>query len=249
MRSAVAMAPSGRFVASSTFDYARGVGVVAMGASLTMSGFAPQTDTWRLDGPNWALEDASSSLPKRLYSQLVYDQARRKSVIFGGLNTGGAAFSDTWQWDGTAWQLLLMPENPQPRGSHTTFPANDGRGIVIFGGQHQPSAAPLTYADTWQLRYESSSPLEQCRLNVDEDGDGLSGCADPDCWARCTPLCPPGTASCDAAASRCGDGTCNAALESCRNCPGDCATCTAACGDGFCDAPETMASCPGDCTQ
>jgi cysteine-rich repeat protein len=28
---------------------------------------------------------------------------------------------------------------------------------------------------------------------TDGDGDGLVGCADPDCWWTCTPTCPPGT--------------------------------------------------------
>src|SRR5262249_25240771 len=85
---------------------------------------------------------------------------------------------------------------------------------------------------------------ETCR-GGDTDGDGLEGCDDPDCWARCTPDCPPG-ASCPENAPRCGDGTCNLLLEDCHLCPLDCA-CTPRCGDSYCDPPENHATCPGDC--
>jgi hypothetical protein len=72
------------------------------------------------------------------------------------------------------------------------------------------------------------------------------GCDDPDCWSYCTPLCPPGV-DCAPELSRCGDGMCNDALESCRMCPEDCA-CDPACGDFFCDSGESAETCPGDCT-
>jgi len=50
---------------------------------------------------------------------------------------------------------------------------------------------------------------------------------------------------CDAQSARCGDGECTA-LETCRNCPGDC-TCTPVCGDFVCDPGEAAATpCPGD---
>ena len=68
--------------------------------------------------------------------------------------------------------------------------------------------------------------LEPCAL----DGDGLRGCADPDCWASC---------------GACGNGTCDP-LETCSSCPSDC-MCAALCGDLVCGGGETKASCPGDC--
>ncbi|MBK7540042.1 MAG: hypothetical protein IPI49_32745 [Myxococcales bacterium] len=78
------------------------------------------------------------------------------------------------------------------------------------------------------------------------DRDGLIGCADPDCWAYCSPFCPPGQ-PCDAADRRCGDGTCSAALETCQACPQDCGACPSVCGDYACTAGESAASCAGDC--
>lgn len=98
--------------------------------------------------------------------------------------------------------------------------------------------------EMWRLRWESIELEEACRDADDFDGDGLGGCADPDCWEHCQPRCPPG-APCTGEV-QCGDGVCDP-RESCRVCA-DC-TCTAICGDTHCDAPETAASCPGDCAM
>jgi len=101
--------------------------------------------------------------------------------------------------------------------------------------------ASANFDDAWLLRYVATGArYETCASGVDNDGDGLAGCADPDCWARCTPACAPGTCTTTVG---CGDGTCNAALENCRNCPADC-SCEPVCGDAICDPLE---DCPGDC--
>jgi hypothetical protein len=76
--------------------------------------------------------------------------------------------------------------------------------------------------ETWLLRFESLEAPEACRdPSVDLDGDQLTGCDDPDCWARCAPTCPPGT-SCPAGHPHCGDGICDTALEDARMCTADC---------------------------
>ena len=118
---------------------------------------------------------------------------------------------------------------------------------VMFGGY---GTAEL--GDTWTLGYRLIATGDACYSNIDYDGDGKIGCADPMCWPVCTPTCPPWvtSAACLATPS-CGDGTCSG-IEDCRSCPMDCATNTAACplicGDGYCDTGETMTTCPGDCT-
>jgi hypothetical protein len=100
----------------------------------------------------------------------------------------------------------------------------------------------------WRLRWDGAGADDSCQDAIDFDGDGLAGCADPDCYYVCTPLCTPGPelATCSAASPSCGDNSCDALLENCRVCPGDCGTCPAVCGDLFCDAGE-MSACPGDC--
>jgi len=39
----------------------------------------------------------------------------------------------------------------------------------------------------------SGLPDETCAPGEDADGDGLAGCADPDCWETCWPACPVAT--------------------------------------------------------
>ena len=103
------------------------------------------------------------------------------------------------------------------------------------------SDKPIVELENVQVSYGDT-----CVLGSDVDADGLVGCADPDCWGYCTPLCPPDT-SCDPSAARCGDGTCGP-VEDCRVCPGDCGACTSICGDFLCEVAETAMSCPGDCS-
>lgn len=237
--------PPERAYGSVAVDAARGVCVLFSG-SQPPDGTALD-DTWHFDGTTWTLANASSPLPDRINTPLAYHAPRRVDVVFGG-SAGGTTFADTWQWDGTAWQQLEIDQSPPGRSGHLLFPAADGNGVVTFSGFVTATEVPIVGGDTWRLRYESSSRAEQCALAVDDDEDGLSGCDDPDCWARCSPMCPPGAASCPPDFPHCGDNTCNAALENCRNCPGDCATCDTICGDGFCDSTETLATCEGDCT-
>ena len=132
---------------------------------------------------------------------------------------------------------MLFSRDPQVWGHNAVYQPLDGR-TLLFTTDDSP---------TWELSFRAQAELyEVCQYGYDIDGDGLVGCADPDCWGYCTPLCPPG-AECDEAAPHCGDGVCNEALETCRLCPDDC-TCEPLCGDFFCDAGESTANCPGDCT-
>jgi hypothetical protein len=78
--------------------------------------------------------------------------------------------------------------------------------------------------DPWAIGYftwTSDDPRETCSGIDDADGDGLLGCADPDCFGYCDPACPP-AASCPATRMRCGDGICDGALETHDRCAEDC---------------------------
>ena len=113
------------------------------------------------------------------------------------------------------------------------------------GREASPSAAHPDPHWLWRCEH-AGSRYELCAGGVDFDLDGLAGCDDPDCWALCTPGCPPG-ATCDPAFAHCGDGVCNANLESSPLCPADCGTAPEVCGDYQCGPAETAATCPGDC--
>ena len=98
--------------------------------------------------------------------------------------------------------------------------------IILYGGDDGS-----IQRDTWIFQLRSSWPEESCGTTVDEDGDGLTDCADPDCDGICR---------------TCGNMTCDP-HEDCFICPGDCAPCPPVCGDFTCQASETCGNCPGDC--
>jgi hypothetical protein len=163
--------------------------------------------------------------------------------MFGG-GEPGAHFDDLWMWDGNDWTFVPAGTPPKARSSPVMFAGSGG--LVVFAGLGtNPNGGNVPLKDSWRMRWDGSTTGEVCET-ADSDGDTLAGCTDPDCWARCTPTCPPGT-SCAAGGSRCGDGTCNAALEDCWLCPADCGACTARCGDFACAGTESHATCPGDC--
>jgi hypothetical protein len=194
-------------------------------------------DTWEWDGTAWSnVTPATGPVPQKFAGGFAWDPARRRSVLFGGVPIDDVI----WEWDGTVWTTAVAP-GPTPRASNMLATDPRGAGVIMIGG----SDIAASQNDTWRLSYRGDQEYESCRETTDLDGDGGAGCADIDCWATCTPLCPPAT-SCDPAAPRCGDGTCNTALETHRACPGDCMT-IPACGDFLCESPETTTNCPGDC--
>ena len=212
--------------------------VVLFGGAAGSTG-PPYGDTWIWTGDDWTQLAPPRSPSPRSGTQLAWDAARQQLVLFGGANLI-QPLGDAWGWDGATWAPITTVSNaPTSRSPAGAFPSPFGFGTLVFGDG-------VGSTDTWRLAWSRNAPVESCRDASDRDGDGLAGCADPDCWWACTPLCPPG-AACASDGPRCGDGVCNAALENCRSCPQDCA-CAPTCGDFYCDPGEAIASCPGDCT-
>jgi hypothetical protein len=165
-------------------------------------------------------------------------------VLFGA----GVAPFDAWEFNGLTWTQRTPMASPAARvKGGLEYHAALNR-FVLFGGI---TANDTLLADTWTLGFTSQVATEACYAGIDYDGDGLVGCADDDCWAVCTPVCPAGFQGSCLAEPSCGDAICTE-LEDCRSCPADCpvddARCPIQCGDFFCDGPvESPATCPGDC--
>ncbi len=192
------------------FDQRRGRAVL-----VSLSG----TWEWDNNAGSWTLKaTAAAGPPARVNAALAYDPVRAKVVVFGG-SSNQIVRRDLWEWDGSAWQRHLLATTP-PSLDETgmAYDAVNAR-FVLFGG----STGEREVNDIWALEYRSAdSPAEIClSADLDTDGDGLAGCADPDCWGVCTPMCPP-YVSCDKTAPRCGDGECNLSLETALLCPTDC---------------------------
>jgi cysteine-rich repeat protein len=235
---APATAPSAREQFSIAYDPIRHNTVLFGGFDDTST----IADTWLWDGTVWQQAAMATPSPsERRSPEFVWDARRRSIVMFS--SSSPDAQSDVWEWNGAAWSEPDIDGTPPgPRGSAAMMIARDGS-LVMFSGNESQT---VPNNESWQLTWENNFPSETCVTPIDLDGDGLAGCADPDCYAVCNPTCTPGVA-CDATAPHCGDGVCNSDLETCRMCPEDCGACPAVCGDSFCDPGETPASCPGDC--
>jgi cysteine-rich repeat protein len=234
--------PAIRAHAAATFDPIRRR-VVLFGGSSSQTAYR---DAWEWDGTNWSMIASATAPSARSTAALAWYAPRRRLALFAGrAGVIGVGLSDTWELDASSWKQLIPEVVPPGRAGHTLIPTLDGAGMLSFGGNIGSTVGNIIPTnEVWRLRFRSGQRYELCALDQDRDGDGLAGCADPDCWAACSPLCPPGV-SCEPSWPRCGDGTCSG-TETCRICPMDC-TCTAVCGDTFCDPPETAATCAGDC--
>ncbi len=204
-----AHSPPGRTQPAMTYDPVRGKTVLFGGL-----GTGLLADTWEWDGVDW-VEVTSPGPVARSDMSMVFDAARGRSVLFGGRDNAGNAYDDTWEWDGASWARRIAAVTPIARGCHAmTYDPIRGQ-IVVFGGSDGQN-----FGDVWvHERRSQALPPDAC-LEVDTDGDGLTGCADPDCWGRCTPECPPRT-TCAPNAPRCGDNVCST-IENDRVCPADC---------------------------
>ena len=212
-----ALSPSQRNGHALAYDAARGR-VVLFGGCAT--GGLYLNDTWEWDGTTWTALSPSTVPPGRCNHALAYNAERGRVTLFGGGGSNNVIHAGTWEWDGTNW-TLLTPTTPMPiRTGHAMTYDSIRRAVVLFGG----FGSMLTAYDTSLYRVGLTSPstFESCAdATTDADADGLSGCADPDCWGRCDPTCPP-LVSCAPARQRCGDGLCNASLEDAALCPADC---------------------------
>lgn len=176
-------------------------------------------DTWEWDGTAWTAIPSATRPLARYDHALAYDPQRRRVVLFGGRSADVAPLADTWEWDGATWTRVFTPTFPPPRARPSLAYDDIRRQLVLFGGR---DLIGTDFDDTWILEYASTEVAhERCVVATDDlDNDGFAGCADPDCWGRCTPDCPPGT-SCASDAPRCGDGDCGF-VETHLLCPSDC---------------------------
>jgi hypothetical protein len=94
-------------------------------------------------------EIASHQSPgPRFGHEMVYDEARGVTILFGGFGQDGIPKGDTWLWDGEAWQLATT-DGPSPR--KWAAAAYDSRRavVVLHGGREGEGRSGLSLSDTW----------------------------------------------------------------------------------------------------
>jgi hypothetical protein len=65
---------------------------------------ARRTESWQWDGQRWTEIPLTGPTPGYRYQPImVYDRARDRTVLYGGLDGSRA---DTWEWDGQRWREI-----------------------------------------------------------------------------------------------------------------------------------------------
>lgn len=101
---------------------------------------------WGWDGRTWQRFEGEGPGLRR-HIKLAYDTARRRTVLFGGLDdSGNRNYGDTWEWDGARWHRVAT-EGPEPRGSYALVYDSARARTVLFGGLSGTNG-PL--GDTWE---------------------------------------------------------------------------------------------------
>ena len=126
------------------YDIARSRTVV-FGGSLDNG---PSNELWEYDGTTWTQRLASPAPSPRVSPCAAYDSVRKMTVLFGGRVQKESSFSDTWEWDGTAWRS--GPSGPPARRSCAMAFDKARDAIVMFGGSpRRGNGPPDVLDDTW----------------------------------------------------------------------------------------------------
>ncbi|MEQ1632063.1 MAG: kelch repeat-containing protein [Planctomycetota bacterium] len=106
--------PIARVAPGMTDDVSRGRVVLFGGNDLSTIFLGQLNDTWEWNGVSWTQRTPAVAPPASAGSALVYDRARRCSVLWGGYGPT-ANSSVSWEWDGVSW--TPRPTNARPNGN------------------------------------------------------------------------------------------------------------------------------------
>lgn len=102
--------PRARYAHGMVFDERKGVVLLYSGAAAHRD--APLHDMWQWDGTRWTEIQLTGPTPGYRYQPImVYDRARGKTVLYGGLQ---GSKDDTWEWDGRQWSEVQPGAAPVP---------------------------------------------------------------------------------------------------------------------------------------
>jgi len=108
---------------------------------------------------------------------MVYDAARGRTVLFGGLRfdpAGGTIWlQGTWEWDGADWTERVVAEAPYQRDDHVMAYDPVRERVVLFGGRFASVRLDDTWewdGERWEQREPASSPPSDVHDTLAWDG-------------------------------------------------------------------------------
>ncbi|MEM7204984.1 MAG: hypothetical protein AAF628_32315 [Planctomycetota bacterium] len=147
--------PPGRVHQAMAYDARRDAVLMFGGASW----FAKWTtgainDTWTWDGHAWHARTPGTVPDARYGAAMVYDAARDRAVMFGGLPDSrfyvvSPVRHSTWEWDGVDWTARTPSTEPEPRGYAGMVYDRARQRVVLVGGRDSRTL-PNFFGDTWE---------------------------------------------------------------------------------------------------
>lgn len=83
-------------------------------------------------------------------NRLAFDSLRNRIVTFGGGYPSLTGPRETWQYDGTNWQMVTTSHAPQARTDPLIAYDSTAKRTVIFGGKNLFN---VDLTDMWEYRY------------------------------------------------------------------------------------------------
>ena len=117
-------------------------------AALPASALARQCGTG-----DWVLRSVTGPTPRASVA-MAFDSARGRTVVYGGVNQAGL-FTDTWEWDGSAWQQALIAGPDARGGSAMVFDSARAQCVLVGGQVPNGSYSSQTWeydGSVWVLR-------------------------------------------------------------------------------------------------
>jgi hypothetical protein len=149
---------AGRAFPGATYNPVAGHGVTVFGgigfpAGTTSGSVVDFNDVWELRNGTWTnVSPAGAAPPGRGWTQLAYDTAGARLVMFGGFHVSGApgSYGDTWALAGGVWtQIIPEASGPGARDSFGMVYDAARQKVVLFGG-YFPDVIELT-GNSWAL--------------------------------------------------------------------------------------------------
>jgi len=144
--------PPARYHPLMCYDSDREV-IVLFGGRSAASAASTLNATWEWDGTRWTKMNPKVSPPPTSIAGATYDDARNRTVMFGGLDNTGKFLDTTWEYDGQTWEQRKPKSFPPARSGAVLAYLPVQQAVYTYGGFH---STPKQLADFW--RYATDKP-------------------------------------------------------------------------------------------
>ena len=148
-RTPVGAVPPSRYAHGTAYDTVRKKTLLFGGVTFNNGLF---NDLWEWDSPTgtWTERVITGLQPSPRYAAgMVWDSARQRAVIFGGVGPNSVYLNDLWEWDGTTGTWTNpAPGGTQPtaRAYHTMVYDSARQKVVVYGGTDGTNS----FDETWE---------------------------------------------------------------------------------------------------